>query len=262
LLAAQVWERNRKKVLTMGQLARQILRVRKLAFASTRPGLRRAARLGVFPTIEHLSVLKMLGAVTVVDVGAHRGQFGLAVRSALPDARLIGFEPQPNAAQTYRQAVPGQLELRECALGEQQGSVQMNISRASDSSSILPIGAAQIRYFPGTEKSTEILVRMSTLDIEFGDVALGHQALLKVDVQGYEMAVLRGGVRVLSKFDWIYVELSFVELYEGQELASEIISFLGDQGFRIVGVHNAQYSSTGSCLQADVLFASVGPSSQ
>lgn len=245
----------------MGCLMTATLRARKVAFSARHRALYRAARRRVFATTEHVALLRLLQAATVIDVGAHRGQFALAVRVALPRARLISFEPQPEAASVYRAVVPGKIDLRECALGESIGTAQLNISKASDSSSLLPIGESQVAYFPGTEKQNEISVRLSTLDAQFEQVDLGPDTLLKLDVQGAELAVLKGATNVLHKIAWIYAELSFVELYLGQEPACEVVSYLAARGFELSGVYNVQYSNKGLSLQADVLFRSSRPAS-
>ena len=78
--------------------------------------------------------------------------------------------------------------------------------------------------------------------------------LLKIDVQGYELNVLRGGTKTLHEVDVALIECSFVELYEGQALAGQVISFMAEAGFRLAGVHHMAYSFDGSSIQADFLF--------
>ena len=95
------------------------------------------------------------------------------------------------------------------------------------------------------------------------DEVLGHDdlvapVLLKVDVQGGELAALRGADRLLSSIDAILVEASFVELYEGQALASEVWSFLETNGFSCRGIWSIVYSARGECLQGDFLFSRRG----
>jgi hypothetical protein len=79
--------------------------------------------------------------------------------------------------------------------------------------------------------------------------------LLKIDVQGAELSVLRGAEKTLESVDSIFVECSFVELYEGQALANEVIEFLAARGFSIAGVFGPAYDADGRCLQVDALFS-------
>jgi hypothetical protein len=76
---------------------------------------------------------------------------------------------------------------------------------------------------------------------------------MKIDVQGAELAVLQG-CDSLDEIDWIYVELSFVGLYQGQPLCDEIIGYLGEHGFRLAGVFNQVRTAAFGPTQADFLF--------
>ena len=78
--------------------------------------------------------------------------------------------------------------------------------------------------------------------------------LLKVDVQGLELDVLRGAARTLESVDEALIECSFVELYEGQPLADEIVLQMLEAGLRLAGVHEVVYSADGTAVQADFLF--------
>jgi hypothetical protein len=82
----------------------------------------------------------------------------------------------------------------------------------------------------------------------------GARNLLKIDTQGYELEVLKGADDLLDRFDAIYCEVSFIELYKGQALANDVISYLYKRQFRCAGVYN-QINTTGhGALQADMLF--------
>jgi hypothetical protein len=55
--------------------------------------------------------------------------------------------------------------------------------------------------------------------------------LLKIDVQGYEKAVLAGAADTLGTFAGVRTELSLTPLYDGQALLPEVTEFLAGQGF-------------------------------
>jgi len=61
-------------------------------------------------------------------------------------------------------------------------------------------------------------------------------------------------VTQLSRFSWVYAECSFIELYAGQALAGEIVSWLRERGFDLAGVYNMSYDRIGRAVQADFLF--------
>ena len=89
------------------------------------------------------------------------------------------------------------IELHEVALGEVKRTAQFHVSRRADSSSLLPIGELQSRLFPGTEERGTINVEVVPLDSLEAHWRSASRALLKLDVQGYELNVLRGARQAL-----------------------------------------------------------------
>jgi len=70
----------------------------------------------------------------------------------------------------------------------------------------------------------------------FEEQLIRDPALLKLDVQGFELSALQGCGRLLERFRYVYVEASFIELYVGQALATEVIGFLFSRGFNLMCV--------------------------
>jgi FkbM family methyltransferase len=189
---------------------------------------------------------------TVLDVGASVGQFALLARLRWPSARIVSFEPLPAARARYSGVLDG-TDLRPFAVGARPGKATLHVAAADDSSSLLPIGRSQLQAFPGTREVETMEVDVVTIDDEVGD-ELPRPWLLKIDVQGYELEVLRGATKSLaSGVGEVYVECSFAELYEGQPLADEVVAFLLDHGRRLAGVFNVVYLE-GEAIQADLLF--------
>ena len=135
----------------------------------------------------------------------------------------------------------------------------MHVSRKDDSSSMLPITPRQRTIFPGTGESRTILVDVRRLDdlVQAGE--LKPPVLLKLDVQGYEMEVLKGCGELLDDLAYVYAEGSFVELYEGQTLADDLICWLRQREFRLSGVYAVVLDARGGAVQADMLFKKVVP---
>ena len=235
-----------------------MIKVGKLAAILKSPYYRtRLLRHRVAAGVEHARVLSGLDCRTVVDIGANRGQFALVARQCQPQARVISFEPLPAAAAKFRAVFAGddRVTLHEAAIGPAPGNATIHISRRDDSSSLLPITATQVALFPGTEETSTAIVRVAPLR-EFVSVEdIQPPALLKLDVQGFELEALRGCEDMLDRFAYVYAECSFVELYAGQALADEVIAWLRERGFRLRGVHNTEYDRGGRAIQADFLFA-------
>ena len=240
-------------------------RVAKLA-AVAAAGERRWVRAlcyGVAAGVEHRHLLRHLNCRTVVDIGANRGQFALAARAGCPTARLVAFEPLPKPAAVFRSVFAGdsRTALHEAAIGPVDESGIMHVSARDDSSSLLPISSLQAEMFPGTEEVGTMTVRVAPLATFLREDDILEPALLKIDVQGYELDALRGCESLLAKFKWVYCECSFVELYTGQKLAGDVIGWLSRKGYEVAGVFNAAYDRKGRAVQADLLFEHGRPTS-
>ena len=200
---------------------------------------------------------------TIVDVGANRGQFALAARRWAPAARIISFEPLPGPAGIFRSLFSGdpQVQLHQAALGRRTEQRIMHLSEKDDSSSLLSISSLQTTLFPGTAEIGALSVHVGPLS-EFIDAhELQAPAMLKLDVQGSEYEALLGCQPMLSHFQWVYCECSFMELYVEQKLAPEVIALLAGNGFSLAGVYNPAYDDAGHCVQADLLFSKLAASS-
>lgn len=232
-----------------------MLRVRKIFYLlSSLRGLYTFLRFRVVPSIEHRAVLSG-DLSTVVDVGANRGQFALAAR-LYTDAMVYSFEPLIEAVSVLESLFSGDRSVKIFPYGicESKGERIINISKSDDSSSFLEIGKNQIENFPGTEASSTASVKTAPITNFLSPKDIISPAILKIDVQGYELVVLRSAEPILMKFDYVYCECSFVELYLGQPLCSEVIEFLAEFGFKLSGVFNTVYGSGGQAIQADFYF--------
>lgn len=217
---------------------------------------------GVGSAREHFTVLKGLSDVDfIVDVGANRGQFLLCACAAIPEVTAVSFEPlaEPfNRLNKIINLLPNSchVEAVNCAVGSVAGSSQINVSKRDDSSSLLNITSKQTNIFKGTDCSHKESITVSTLDSKFHNKLIPIGTLLKLDVQGFELEALKGAEKVLSRIKYVYVECSFEELYQGQALAPEVIAFLSNLDFRLIGIFNPFYIRNGqNCVQADFLFS-------
>jgi FkbM family methyltransferase len=211
------------------------------------------------PSIEHAH-LRRLGLAFVVDVGANRGQFAKVILSECPDAVVVCIEPVPSAARCLDELKSShRLHVHMCAVGADHDTATFYVTEDDDSSSLLPVGRTQHDLY-GTSTESEVQVRVERLDDLVAVDDLAHPSLLKIDVQGTELDVLRGAGDLLRSLDYIYVECSFVELYEGQALAPEVLAFARGAGFDLAGVYNPNFAAeTGACVQADFLLERVRP---
>jgi FkbM family methyltransferase len=211
---------------------------------------------GCAAAVEHEAVLKALRPNYVVDIGANRGQFAVAAREYLPSATIHSIEPLTEAVRILETLFAGDknFSLHVCAVGNERQSGTMHVSHRDHSSSLLPISDELVSLFPFTAEREIRQVLVLPLGDIINPAEIQSPALLKIDVQGYELDVLKGCVGILDKFQYIYVECSFSELYVGQSLAQDVLMFLFGLGYQLKGIYDAYYDNTGKAIQADFLF--------
>lgn len=211
---------------------------------------------GVAATLEHREALQPFGFASVVDIGANRGQFTLLMTGLQPDATILAFEPLIEPYRKLIEVTSGFSNVRafNSAIGPERASLPMNVSKRDDSSSLLPITTLQEQIFPNTGHERTVDVEIAPLGDFLDGQEMARPSLLKIDVQGYELEVLKGSADVLDRIDVLYVEASFLELYGGQPLASDIIDWMHERGFHLSAIHNLVHASDGRAVQADFLF--------
>jgi FkbM family methyltransferase len=237
------------------------LRCRKVVRSLRVALYRRGLLNGVLAATEHEPLLRKLSVDTVIDVGANRGQFSLVVAHVFPNAEIVAFEPLRRPARKYRAVVGNRAVLHEFAAGAEAEIREMFETEADDSSSLLQPGDQQVRLSASSRVVARRSVEVRRLDEVLAGIS-SRNVLLKIDVQGFELAVLSGSTGLLrDNVAFVYVEASFRELYIGQGMAAEVVSLLERGGFSLERVNNPQTDGS-EVVQADLLFSrklTVGP---
>jgi len=141
-------------------------------------------------------------ARTVFDVGANTGVYSVLSARLRPDARILAFEPHPT---NYRRLLRN-LELNnarnvqafELALGDEVRRIEFTIP---DDEQVSLVSSA-LRPFAESHYNIAYKQRwvgQTTLDCVVRDHGLEHVDLVKIDVESYELAVLRGAEETLAK---------------------------------------------------------------
>jgi FkbM family methyltransferase len=198
---------------------------------------------------------------TVLDVGAHEGRFAEEARRLAPNARIVSFEPLPEPFRVLqsRMGSDSHFEAVQSAVGERDGETEIMADDFSPSSSLLPMTSVHRNAFPQTGSGQKLQVPIRSLDTWAKERSLEPPILLKLDVQGYEDRVIRGGRDLLSRATALITEVSFVELYEGQPLFCDLNTLLSDHGFELQGIaEEAREPRTGLALYADAYYVRKG----
>jgi FkbM family methyltransferase len=148
----------------------------------------------------------------VLDVGAHRGEYAKVVLAINPNSRVHSFEPHPLSFRSLRD-VPGLAGTYELAVSAKSGTMRLydGIDRAGSQLATLVPGAFEELY---ARESNAIDVLVTSLD-EFAERHhIDRVDLLKIDVEGHELEVLRGARRLLEqrRIDLIQFEFGSQQL--------------------------------------------------
>lgn len=215
-----------------------------------------AARLelGHLDSLELLQLLEPAPPAVIYDVGANVGTWTCLAKSLFPASRVECFEPLAVHQPEFRRWTKNLagVTLHPVALGAAAAALPMNVMDFSDASSLLPpTPAANEAWRIRTVRRETVPV--ASLDHYRREHDLPAPDLFKLDVQGYELAVLQGAEESLRRTRWVLTEVSFREFYRGQPLFNEIAGHLASRGFALcaLGIN----TPLGATLdQTDALF--------
>lgn len=195
----------------------------------------------------------------IIDVGANAGQFAGNLRRAGYQGQIVSFEPLSDASRRLADAASTDRlwTTHQLALSDAPGVAKINISANSWSSSLLPLHPRTVAAESTVAYVKTEVVTTGTLDALWDNIAGQHlRLMLKLDVQGSELAVLKGATNHLDRIDLILSECSLVPLYHGETLAEDLIGWLRQRGFHPVWL-GAGFAnpSTEQIYQCDIMFA-------
>jgi len=186
-----------------------------------------ARRLGVPEVRFALERLSAVGfqPITVFDVGAYRGDFARLCLQIWPTCNVACFEalePKVNELRTLEH-LTGRVQVFNCLLGA-SAAADVPFHTSETASSILSEHHDQgfsIENYP--MRTIDDVVAESFASVEL--------SLLKIDVQGYELEVLKGARHSLSRFELLLLELNLLDIHRDVPLLADVIGWLDDQGF-------------------------------
>lgn len=198
----------------------------------------------------------------VLDVGAHSGEYGSNLREEGYRGAIVSFEPVRSQFERLSAAAAGDgaWECRNRAAGSAAETATINVSGNDGfSSSLLAMKAAHEQAVGESRYERSEQIQVVSLDEELADFDRSRRhAYLKVDTQGFEHEVVKGGTGVLAGCRAVELELSLTPLYEGQLLAGEMIQLMREHGFRPTHVEPEFVDpESGELLQLNGLFQAV-----
>ena len=196
-----------------------------------------------------------------MDIGAHRGEFTESLLCYYQARRVWLVEADPDLAEGLRQkfAARPHCHVLHAAITDASGSADFRINQHRASSSLLPISPISGEIFQKNLQETQILtVPAICLDDLFVREKIEHIDLLKIDIQGAERLLIRGGKEALKRVRWIYIEVLFEQLYQGCALFGEIHESLSALGFKLHLLHDFRRGHDGNLVYANALYQRIG----
>jgi FkbM family methyltransferase len=191
----------------------------------------------------------------IIDVGAYEGQWTKLAWSVFPGAEVVMVEAnarkRPVLAHVAQQC-NGAVSLHIACVGARRTAEVSFFLMDSGGSSVLPENTT----FPRVVTS----IPMTTLD-DLAAVEVNTPQLLKLDVQGYELEVLKGATQTLRHTEVVLLELSLLEYNSGSPLFAEVIGWMSKAGFMAYDICGyARRESDRALFQVDMLFVREGSS--
>jgi len=182
---------------------------------------------------------------TILDIGAFEGNWAKMALEVWPPAKIIMVEANPEKAKLLRHDPSlKNVTVIESLLGPEDG--------AEVTFHVMESGSSVYEEHSPVERK-QVVLKQTTLDSV--TAAAGAAEFIKMDVQGYELEVLKGGARTLAAAQAVLIELSLIEINEGAPLLHDALNFMKAAGFvtyDILEFHRRPLD--GAMNQIDVLF--------
>ncbi len=196
----------------------------------------------------------------ILDVGASWGGYAQSLRRFGYKNKIISLEPisishkklLKNSSKDSKWDVYKKIIIS----NKDNKKMLINVSKDFDNSSLLNITKLHSENHENAKYTHKEEVECNTLDNIISHYSISSEnMMLKVDVQGSEMDVLKSGIKNLKKFKLIQIELSLQPLYKDQTLYKEIIDFMNNNNFEIWCIFPGyKKKNSGQLYQFDVIF--------
>lgn len=189
-----------------------------------------------------MSVFERAEVDCVLDVGAHKGEYGRLLREYGYDGHIVSFEPVSANARILEEhaRVDPKWTVMDYALGQTEDDASIHVSRRSALASFRPLSSYAKDLWPEEALIDEVeRVAQRRLDNVLADDLrdwLGHRLFLKIDTQGWESEVMTGAGEYLGQIRGVQVEVSVKPIYDGMTRYLETLTLLEAHGFELTGI--------------------------
>ena len=204
------------------------------------------------------------GVDTVWDVGANRGQYYRFLRNSVGfKGSILSFEPlsELNGRLSEKSKQDPDWHVFPFALGEKNEQLAINVMQSNDMSSFLSPDSNHTDRFRDSNKPVKTeMVEVKCLNDIYEEISKKYGArksYLKMDTQGFDLNVIKGGAEVISNYIALQTEASVLPLYEGMPDYRETISYLNSIGFELSGVYPVTVDEKLRLIEFDCVMVNV-----
>lgn len=231
---------------------------RKNFIGRVRSRLRRIIRRISKDEIDDIATLYKLldrSPEVIVDAGANIGFVTYQFLKRFPQAALHSFEPNPLVFEVLENSYKNDARVTcvNAGLGENSGRMVFNINKNSGTSSFMKPNEYHNRNFARKiieEKEVEVFNLSDYLDQQ----DIRRIDVLKLDVEGFELATLKGIRNLTDKVDMVFSEVNLIPTYEGQPLMEDICGYLRSKGFHMLNFYGINENKYNQAMISNVLF--------
>lgn len=168
-----------------------------------------------------------------IDVGANIGMFTIYALNRIRNGKVIAIEPFPDNIRLIRKSIElnhfKNAFLYECALSDKNGMVNLYLYEHDGLHSIM----GGIHSYTQTQSQGFISVQLRTLDSIVNELGLHKIDLIKIDVEGAELLVLKGASDSLPKINSLIMDIHSRSQKSNGICICPLCSFLRQTGFKV-----------------------------
>lgn len=159
---------------------------------------------------------------SVLDIGANQGYFSMSIRNSFPDVDILMIEANPFCDNFLKKTgIPYEM----ICLSDTEKEVKFYF----EDNNFVGTGASY--YLEKTEwYSKQNFTNLNTKRLD--DVVSKPYDLIKLDTQGSELDIMRGGSKTVDSAKFILIETSLIEYNENAPLKKEVFNYMSSIGFR------------------------------
>jgi FkbM family methyltransferase len=156
------------------------------------------------------AVAHRIGDGLVVDVGANNGSFSRHMRALAPRARIVAFEPHPRTYQLLAEAARDhRFDAVQMAVSDQAGTTTLHDFADADGSTQASLAQEAVAFFDAPAIVAHS-VQCTTLDAQADIAGWERIAYLKIDTEGFDLAVLHGAARLIGERRIDMIQFEFI----------------------------------------------------